>query len=221
MNRILVCSLLAIAVTGLGILPGPTSSFAAPAPAPPPATRAATTPSARAVFAAGCFWCAEASFEGLAGVKSVVSGYAGGSEQNPTYEQVGSGRTGHAESVEITFDPAVIPYSRLLDIFWHNIDPTQANAQFCDHGRQYRSAIFTRDESQRRAAVASLKRLQTSKMLKAPIVTEITPITRFWPAEEYHQDYYKKNPIPYQAYRLGCGRDRRLHELWGDAAGKH
>ena len=154
-------------------------------------------------------------------MKAVVSGYAGGTEQNPTYEQVGSGRTGHAESVEITFDPSVMSYTRLLDVFWHNIDPTQANAQFCDHGRQYRSAIFTENEAQRRAAVASRKRLEASKLLKAPIVTEVTQITKFWPAEAYHQDYYKTNPIPYQAYRFGCGRDRRLHELWGDAAGKH
>lgn len=182
----------------------------------------ATTPAlAKAVFAGGCFWCVEASFEGIPGVKSVVSGYAGGTEANPTYEQVGSGRTGHAESVEITFDPKVATYAKLLDVFWHNIDPTQANAQFCDHGPQYRSAIFTVDESQRLAAVASRKRIEASKVLKAPIVTQIAPLTRFWPAEGYHQDYYKKNPIHYQTYRLGCGRDRRLRELWGAAAGKH
>lgn len=221
MNRTVARPLIAVALILLSILMRPSSPLAAPATAPSAAKHAATRPLAKAVFAAGCFWCAEASFEGLPGVKAVVSGYAGGTEQNPTYEQVGLGRTGHAESVEITFDPSVMSYTRLLDVFWHNIDPTQANAQFCDHGRQYRSAIFTENESQRRAAVASRKRLEASKLLKAPIVTEVTPITKFWPAEAYHQDYYKTNPIPYQAYRLGCGRDRRLHELWGDAAGKH
>jgi peptide-methionine (S)-S-oxide reductase len=157
----------------------------------------------------------------LPGVKSVVSGFAGGPEQNPTYEQVSSGRTGHAEAVEIAYDPAVMTYGKLLEVFWHNIDPTQANAQFCDHGPQYRSAIFTANAAQRREAVASLKRIESSKVLKAPIVTQIVTLTRFWPAEAYHQDYYKKNPVHYQTYRLGCGRDRRLRELWGASAGKH
>ncbi|HEY6553358.1 MAG TPA: peptide-methionine (S)-S-oxide reductase MsrA [Vicinamibacteria bacterium] len=181
----------------------------------------APAPLAKAVFAGGCFWCAETAFEGLPGVKSVVSGFAGGSELNPTYEQVSSGRTGHAESVEITFDPAVITYAKLLDVFWHNIDPTQARGQFCDHGEQYRSAIFYANDGQRRAALESRRGLEASKVLKAPIVTQIAPFTRFWPAEEYHQDYYKKNPVHYQAYRLGCGRDRRLRELWGAKAGGH
>ncbi len=174
----------------------------------------------KAVFAGGCFWCVETAFEGLPGVKAVVSGYAGGKEDHPTYAQVSAGRTGHAEAVEITYDPAVVSYKKLLDIFWHNIDPTQASAQFCDHGEQYRSAIFYANDAQRRAAIASLERLKSSKILKKPIVTQIAAFTRFWPAEEYHQDYYKKNPIHYQTYRLGCGRDRRLKELWGPAAGK-
>lgn len=190
----------------------------------PDAGQAATArraPLAKAVFAGGCFWCVEAAFEGLPGVKSVVSGFAGGPEQNPTYEQVSSGRTGHAEAVEIAYDPAVTTYAKLLDVFWHNIDPTQANAQFCDHGPQYRSAIFTANAAQRREAVASLKRIEASKVLKAPIVTQIVALTHFWPAEAYHQDYYKKNPVHYQTYRLGCGRDRRLRELWGASAGKH
>ncbi len=173
----------------------------------------------KAVFAGGCFWCVEAAFEGLPGVKTVVSGFSGGAEERPTYEQVSSGRTGHAEVVEIAFNPTAISYKKLLDVFWHNIDPTQANAQFCDRGEQYRSAIFHASDAQRRAALASLKRLKRSNILKKPIVTQIVPLTRFWPAEEYHQDYYKKNPVHYQAYRLGCGRDRRLRELWGAGAG--
>ncbi|MEK7348263.1 MAG: peptide-methionine (S)-S-oxide reductase MsrA [Candidatus Eisenbacteria bacterium] len=175
----------------------------------------------KAVFAGGCFWCVEAAFEGLPGVKTVESGFSGGAEERPTYEQVSSGRTGHAEVVEITFDPTAISHKKLLDVFWHNIDPTQAGAQFCDHGEQYRSAIFYASDAQRRAALESLKRLERSNILKKPIVTQIVALTRFWPAEEYHQDYYKKNPAHYQAYRLGCGRDRRLRELWGADAGRH
>ena len=176
---------------------------------------------AKAVFAGGCFWCEEATFEGLPGVKSVVSGYAGGAQANPSYEEVSSGRTGHAESVEVTFDPAVTTYEKLLDVYWRNIDPTQANAQFCDHGEQYRSAIFYADDAQRRSALASKKAIEDSKVLKAPIVTQIAALTKFWPAETYHQDYYKKNPADYQAYRLGCGRDARLKEIWGSKAGGH
>ena len=205
-----------LAAIALALLLFPDFSLAAQAAATP-----RRAPLAKAVFAGRCFWCVEAAFEGLPGVKGVVSGYAGGPEQNPTYEQVSSGRTGHAEAVEIAYDPAVMTYAKLLEVFWHNIDPTQANAQFCDHGEQYRSAIFTANAAQRREAVASLKRIEASKILKAPIVTQIVTLTRFWPAEAYHQDYYKKNPIHYQTYRLGCGRDRRLRELWGAAAGKH
>jgi len=175
----------------------------------------------KAVFAGGCFWCEEATFEGIRGISSVVSGFAGGTQDHPTYELVSSGRTGHAESVEITFNPAIITYQQLLDIYWHNIDPTQASGQFCDHGEQYRSAIFYADETQRRAALASKRAIEDSKVLKGPIVTQVVPLTTFWPAEEYHQDYYKKNPVNYHAYRLGCGRDRRLHEIWGAKAGSH
>jgi peptide-methionine (S)-S-oxide reductase len=185
------------------------------------AAKRAQPANAKAVLAGGCFWCVEAAFEGLSGVKAVVSGFSGGSEERPTYEQVSSGRTGHAESVEITFDPAAISYTKLLDVFWHNIDPTQAGGQFCDHGEQYRSAIFYANDAQRRAALDSRKHLEASKILKMPIVTQIAPFARFWPAGEYHQDYYKKNPVHYQAYRLGCGRDRRLKELWGTKAGSH
>jgi peptide-methionine (S)-S-oxide reductase len=176
---------------------------------------------AKAVFAGGCFWCVEAAFEGLPGVKRVVSGFTGGPEPDPAYDQVSSGRTGHAEAVEIIFDPAEISYEKLLTVFWHNIDPTQANAQFCDHGPQYRSAIFPVGAAQQRAALQSKRRIEVSKVLKGAIVTQIVPFTRFWPAEEYHQDYYRKNPVHYQAYRLGCGRDRRLREIWGASAGGH
>jgi peptide-methionine (S)-S-oxide reductase len=175
----------------------------------------------KAVFAGGCFWCEEATFEGIPGIASVVSGFAGGTQPHPTYEAVSSGRTGHAESVEITFDPAVVTYAKLLDVYWHNVDPTQAGGQFCDRGEQYRSAVFYADDAQRRAALASKKAIEDSHVLKKPIVTQIVPLTTFWPAEDYHQDYYKKNPVQYHAYRLGCGRDRRLREIWGANAGGH
>jgi peptide-methionine (S)-S-oxide reductase len=176
-------------------------------------------PLATATFAGGCFWCMEPPFEALAGVVSVTAGYSGGSSRDPSYEEVSSGRTGHAESIQIVFDPAKISYERLLDVYWHNIDPTSADGQFCDRGTQYRSAIFTRDEAQRRLALLSRHRVMAT--LKRPVVTQIVPFQRFYPAEAYHQDYYKKNPAEYHAYRLGCGRDRRLKELWGDAAPAH
>jgi len=179
-------------------------------PAPKPFAKMA-----QATFAGGCFWCEEATFEGLPGVISVVSGYTGGSTPNPTYEEVSSGRTGHAESVRITYDPSKTTYENLLDVFWHNVDPTQGDGQFCDIGRQYRSAIFYQDESQRRLAVDTKARIERSGRLSKPIVTEIVPAGPFYPAEDYHQDFYRKNPVRYHAYRLGCGRDRRLAELWG------
>jgi methionine-S-sulfoxide reductase len=162
----------------------------------------------------GCFWCAEATFEGIPGVISVTSGYCGGDETNPTYEQVSAGRTGHRESIDVLYDPGRISYARLLEIFWHNVDPTQTDGQFCDHGAQYRSAIFYRGEGQRRIAEESRARLVASRRFRKPIVTDLLPFKIFWPAEEYHQDYYKKNPVEYHAYRQGCGRDRRLRELW-------
>jgi peptide-methionine (S)-S-oxide reductase len=198
---------------------GDGSSAKAPkASAPPPAVPAGM---ARAVFAGGCFWCVEAAFQDLPGVGAVVSGFSGGKEPSPTYHEVSSGRTGHAESVEITYDPAKITYVKLLDVFWHNIDPTQSDGQFCDHGTQYRSVIFYADEAQHRAALDSRRRIEASKRLRGPIVTQIVPLTRFWPAEEYHQDYYRKHPVEYHAYRLGCGRDARLKEIWGREAGGH
>jgi peptide-methionine (S)-S-oxide reductase len=181
--------------------------------ASPPAQRAT------AVFAGGCFWCEETAFEGLPGVFSVVSGYTGGQKKNPTYEEVSAGSTGHAESVEVTYDPSKITYEKLLEVFWHNVDPTQANGQFCDHGTQYRSAIFYKDESQRKAAEESKRRVEEMPRFKGKVVTQIVAASTFYPAEEYHQQFYKKNPVRYYSYRQGCGRDARLKELWGDAAG--
>ncbi|HYR45644.1 MAG TPA: peptide-methionine (S)-S-oxide reductase MsrA [Thermoanaerobaculia bacterium] len=176
---------------------------------------------ANAIFAGGCFWCEETAFEGLPGVFSVVSGYTGGQTKNPTYEQVSSGGTGHAESVEVTYDPGKISYEKLLEVFWHNVDPFQKDAQFCDHGTQYRSAIFYRDVAQQKAAEESKRKLEEQPRFKGKIVTQIVAASTFYPAEEYHQDFYKKNPARYNSYRQGCGRDARLKEIWGAAAGGH
>jgi peptide-methionine (S)-S-oxide reductase len=174
-----------------------------------------------AIFAGGCFWCEETAFVGVPGVISVTSGYTGGQVKNPTYEQVSAGGTGHAESVEVVFDPTKISYEKLLDVFWHNVDPTQANGQFCDHGNQYRSAIFYTSESQRKAAEQSKQKLEEQPRFKGKIVTQIVAAGPFYRAEEYHQEFYKKNPTRYHEYRLGCGRDARLKQIWGDAAGGH
>jgi peptide-methionine (S)-S-oxide reductase len=176
--------------------------------------------SAKATFGMGCFWCAETAFEGLPGVTSVISGYTGGYKKNPTYKEVSAGKTGHAEVVQVAFHPEKIPYAELLEVFWHNIDPTQADGQFCDHGQQYRSAIFYHDETQKNLAEASKQHLESTARFKDKIVTEITPASGFYPAEDYHQDFYKKDPERYESYRRGCGRDRRLQELWG-APGRH
>lgn len=173
----------------------------------------------KATFAGGCFWCMEAPFDRLNGVVSVTVGYTGGTVKNPTYEQVSAGGTGHAESVQIVYDPSKVGYGKLLDVFWHNIDPTVTNRQFCDTGSQYRSAIFYHGEEQRLSAMKSKEEVGKTKPFRESIVTEITPAGEFYPAEEYHQHYYKKNPIRYKYYRKGCGRDRRLKELWGEAAG--
>ena len=172
-----------------------------------------STPTGKATFAGGCFWCMEPPYDELEGVISTISGYTGGTKKNPTYEEVSAGTTGHAEAVQITYDPTKIRYEKLLDVFWRNIDPLTANAQFCDSGSQYRSAIFYHDETQKNLAEASKKRLQSR--FKQPIVTEIVRATEFYPAEDYHQDYYKKNPVRYKIYRYGCGRDQRLQKLWG------
>ena len=170
----------------------------------------------KATFAGGCFWCMETAFEGLPGVKSVISGYTGGKERNPTYEQVSSKTTGHAESVQITFDPTQITYAQLLDYFWHNTDPTDAGGQFCDRGPEYRSEIFYQDATQQKLAEDSKHAIETSPhRFKKPIVTKIVAATEWWPAEEYHQDFFRKNPARYHEYRTGCGRDLRLIELRG------
>ncbi len=179
---------------------------------------AAPAPLAKATFAGGCFWCVEPPFDALDGVVSTTAGYTGGATENPTYDDVSNGSTGHAEAVEVVYDPAKVSYEKLLDVFWHNVDPTARDRQFCDTGRQYRSAIFYHDDTQRRLAEASQAALERAGNLPGPIVTEIVAAGRFWPAEEYHQDYYKKNPIRYRYYRYGCGRDARLRELWGAAA---
>ena len=173
-----------------------------------------------AIFAGGCFWCVESDFDKLPGVVSTTSGYTGGHVPQPTYHQVSAGDTGHAESVEIVYDPKVVSYRQLLDYYWHSIDPTVRNRQFCDVGTQYRTAIFTLDDEQKRLAEASKAEIERTKPFKAPIVTEIVKAGKFWPAEAYHQDYYKKNPRRYHFYREGCGRDARLKKLWGSLAGK-
>ncbi|MGD8933630.1 MAG: peptide-methionine (S)-S-oxide reductase MsrA [Gammaproteobacteria bacterium] len=168
-----------------------------------------------ATFAGGCFWCMEPPFDKLDGVISTTSGYTGGHQANPTYKQVSAGSTGHTEAIQIEYDPSKVSYEKLLSVFWKNIDPTTADRQFCDHGSQYRSGIFYHDESQKNAAEKSLQELQQTKPFDDPIVTEITAATVFYPAEEYHQDYYRKNPLRYKYYRYACGRDQRLEKLWG------
>ena len=192
--------------------------------APAAASAAAATPqptiTAKAVFAGGCFWCVESDFDKIPGVLATISGYTGGKTAKPTYEQVSSHSTGHAEAVEVLYDPARVTYQRLVEYFWHTIDPTVKDQQFCDRGSPYRSAIFPQNDEQLKIAQASLAALEKTKPFKAPIVTEITLATAFYPAEEYHQDYYKKNPVRYKYYRNGCGRDARLVQLWGDKAGQ-
>ncbi len=169
-----------------------------------------------AIFAGGCFWCMEPPYDKLDGVLSTTSGYTGGSEVNPTYKQVASGRTSHREAVRIEYDPKRVSYERLLEVFWRNIDPLDGRGQFCDKGRHYTSAIYTLDDEQFAAAQASKAELVSEGKLKGEIKTEILPAGPFYQAEDYHQDYYKKNPIRYNYYRWGCGRDARLKKLWGD-----
>lgn len=173
-----------------------------------------------ATFAGGCFWCSESDFEKLDGVISVISGYIGGEQKNPTYKQVSSGRTGHTEGVQLIFDSEKISYQALLEHFWKSIDPTDKGGQFCDRGQQYRSEIFYHNRVQKEAAERSLLALGQNIDLGAPIATKITAATIFYAAEDYHQDYYLKNPIRYNYYRWGCGRDKRLEELWGKPSEK-
>ena len=181
----------------------------------PLADTPAATPSAKAYFAGGCFWCMEEAFEKVEGVASVVSGYMGGTVANPSYEEVSAGRTGHAESVEVIYDPTKVTYQKLLDAFWHNVDPLTPNAQFCDHGSQYRSAVFYSSENEKQLAEESKAAIEQAKKFPAPIVTQLVSAATFYPAEDYHQDYYKKNPLRYKYYKYGCGRANRLEALWG------
>ncbi len=178
---------------------------------------APAVPTAVATFAGGCFWCMQPPFDHLPGVIATTVGYTGGHTEHPTYDQVSAGGTGHAESVQVVYDPRRISYEQLLDVFWHNIDPLAPDAQFCDHGDQYRTAIFYHDATQQRLAEASKRRLEDSHRFSQPIVTAIVPAGPFYPAEAYHQKYYQKNPVRYRYYRWNCGRDQRLKQLWGRA----
>lgn len=180
-----------------------------------PATAATKADTAVAIFAGGCFWCMEPPFDKLDGVRSTTSGYTGGQTKNPTYPEVSAGSTGHTEAVRVEYDPKRVSYEKLLEVFWINVDPTVRDRQFCDVGSQYRTGIFYSNPEQKRLAEESKAALQKAKPFKEPIVTEIAAAGEFYPAEEYHQDYYLKNPIRYKFYRAGCGRDNRLQELWG------
>ncbi len=182
----------------------------------PPAVTGGDTALEKATFAGGCFWCMEPPFDKLDGVVSTTSGYTGGDTKNPTYAQVSAGVTGHTEAVEVLYDPSVISYAELLEVFWRNIDPVTPNRQFCDGGSQYRTAIFYHDTEQERLIRESKARLEESRRFTSPIVTEISAASAFYPAEEYHQDYYTKNPLRYKFYRYSCGRDKRLEQLWGE-----
>ena len=184
------------------------------------AVAAETTPvkaenTATALFAGGCFWCIEADFEKLPGVIGAESGYTAGTKPNPTYEQVSAGGTGHTEAVRVTYEPGKVSYAQLVDFFWKHIDPTVKDRQFCDVGSQYRTAIYYHNAEQKRLAEASKKALEESKRFRGPIYTEVTAAATFYPAEEYHQKYYQKNPVRYKLYRFNCGRDQGLRELWG------
>lgn len=170
---------------------------------------------AQATFAGGCFWSIEKLFDNMDGVVSATSGFTGGEVKNPTYNQVVSGRTGHKEAVLVVFDPSKVTYAQLLDAFWHDIDPTSADGQFCDFGPQYRTAVFYRDDTQRRLAEASKQRIDQSKKLKRPVVTEILEAGMFYPAEDYHQDFARRNRAHYNSYLIGCGRDSKLRDVWG------
>jgi peptide-methionine (S)-S-oxide reductase len=207
MRRLLLGSILGLAA----IVAASAQTAAPPAGA---ANRAVAT------FAAGCFWCTEADFDKVKGVISTTSGYIGGHLANPTYNQVSAGTTGHTEAVEIVYDPMVVSYEKLLRHFWRNVDPLAKDRQFCDSGSQYRSAIFTHGDEQRRLAEASKKEIEASGRFKSPIQTQIVQASQFYKAEEYHQDYYLKNATKYKFYRFNCGRDRRLEELWGTDKGE-
>jgi peptide-methionine (S)-S-oxide reductase len=203
MTRLALLASLSLA-TGLAL---------AQAPAVPPGHAVAT-------FAGGCFWCMEPPYDKLPGVVSTTSGYIGGKKANPTYKEVSAGTTGHTEAVQVVYDPKKVSFEKLLEVFWVNVDPTVKDRQFCDVGSQYRPEVFFHDDAQRKAAEASKAAIEKSKPFKEAIVVPITMATTFYAAEDYHQDYYTKNPIRYNYYRTGCGRDARLKQLWGDKAGK-
>jgi len=221
----LVIAMLSFALPGVALAAKARAKPAAAAAKPAATAPAKDAKPARAkediaIFAGGCFWCMETDFEERPGIKEVISGYTGGTEVNPTYEEVSSHMTHHRESVEIHFDPSVVSYEKLVDIYWHSIDPTQDDGQFCDRGDSYRSAIFYRNAEQKAVAEKSKHDIEASGVLKKPIVTELLPASKFWPAEDYHQDFWKKDPIRYRSYRFGCGRDQRLVEIWGKDAAK-
>jgi len=197
MNRLLCVLLLAAAATA------------------PAVAQERSSATAVATFAGGCFWCVEEAFDKVNGVISTTSGYTGGHVPNPTYEQVTTGRTGHFEAVQVVYDPNVVTYDALLDVFWRNIDPLDAGGQFCDRGDQYRSAIFYHDAEQRELAERSKRKLEESGALPGKVVTEIIPAGEFYAAEDYHQDYYRRNAVRYNFYKFTCGRPARLEELWG------
>lgn len=207
-----------VAALGIALSMAAMSACAGPADEtskPTAATADGTTEVA--IFAGGCFWCMEPPFDKLPGVISTTSGYTGGKLPNPTYEQVSDGATGHAESVKVVFDPAKVSYKQLLGVYWHNVDPFAIDQQFCDHGDQYRTAIFTTGPEQMKLAEESKREFEASGHFDKPFVTQIVPASTFYPAEGYHQDYYIKNPVRYKFYRYNCGRDARLEQIWGSS----
>lgn len=170
------------------------------------------------IFAGGCFWCVESDFDNVPGVVKTVSGYTGGAIENPTYKIVSAGGSGHLEAVKIAFDPDIVSYQELLDVFWRSVDPTDDGGQFCDRGESYKTAIYVNSPQQRQSAEDSKRLIDASGILKDPVVTPVIDATAFYPSEEYHQDYYTKNPVRYKFYRYSCGRDKRVRDLWGDQA---
>ena len=204
MRRLAALLVLAVAASLIGTWSVQSTSQAA----------ASATPG-KAYFAGGCFWCMEEAFEKVEGVLSATSGYMGGTVANPRYEEVSAGRTGHAESIEVVYDQGKVSYQKLLEAFWHNVDPVTPNAQFCDHGSQYRSAIFFQTDEEKHASDTSKQAIEQARRFKEPIVTQIVKASQFYPAEEYHQDFYKKNPVRYKFYKYNCGRAQRLEALWG------
>jgi peptide-methionine (S)-S-oxide reductase len=207
LRSLLVLAFAAITATLFGVAHSQAPATVATGPAP--------AGLAKATFAGGCFWCVESDFDKVPGVVSTTSGYTGGKVPNPSYEQVSAKGTGHAEAVEVLFDPKVVSYEQLVEYFWRTIDPTTKDRQFCDAGTPYRTAIFVQNAQQLAVATASLERLKATKPFADPIVTEIALTGPFYAAEEYHQDYYKKNPLRYKYYRSSCGRDARIQQLWG------